>query len=299
MGVLLSDLPCAEAQTKALSDAIRSAGLGAHEQAASLDATLSALVAGAKEAETGAAGAANRLSAQVSQIASASEVAIADIDEAGRRMSSSVDSVLERAAEAVERTRQGVAAQGDAIEAMMERARVSADAAGAEAAHALEARIAGLGTEIGRVASQLSSQDGVGAALIERIQRGLATIEARFAELDETGRARTERLGEALGALGGHAERTMTALNHSGTAATTLINRAETLKAAVAACLQELGETLPDALSRLEEQAARSRAAIGEAGPEVERLHAVANEATEALDNARISLDERRIDIEA
>lgn len=280
MGVLLADLPRAEQQTRALSETIRSAGLSAHEQAAALDAALAMLSNRAREAEEGAAGAANRLSAQISQIGGASEIATRGIDEASARMSGSIDGVLERATATVERTHQSIIAQGEAINAMIDRAQASADEA---ATHVAEA---------------LAKQSGVGAAMVERIQRGLARVEARFAELDETGRARTERLGDALGQLGGHVERVMASLNDGGTAATTFINRAETLRSAISACIDDLGEALPMAFASLEAQAARSRELVAAAGPEAERLHVAAKEASDALEAARIALDERRTAID-
>ncbi|NIJ32039.1 hypothetical protein [Sphingomonas oligoaromativorans] len=280
MGVLLADLPRAEEQTRSLAERIRTAGVGAHEQAAALDATLANLTARAKDAEDGTSGAANRLSAQISQISGASEVAARGIEDASNRMTSSVDGVLERATAAVERTREGIIAQGEAINAMIDRAQTSAEAAAQQAADAL------------------ARQDGLGSSMIERIQRGLAHVEARFAELDETGRARTERLGDALGQLGGHIERVMASLNDGGTAATTFINRAETLRGAIAACVTELGETLPAALSELESQAARSRELVASAGPEAERLNEAARAASTALDAARTALDERRAAID-
>ena len=280
MGVVLADLPRAEQQTNALAEQIRSAGIGAHEQAAALDAALAGLVARARDAEDGASGAANRLSAQLSHITGASDIAARGIEDASARMTTSVDGVLERATVAVERTRQGIIAQGEAISAMIDRAQTAAEGAATQAADAL------------------AKQDGLGAAMIERIQRGLANVEARFAELDETGRARTERLGDALGHLGGHVERVMASLNDGGTAATTFINRAETLRNAIGACLIDLRQTLPAALSELESHAHRSRELIDATGPEAERLNVAARAASEALDAARVALAERRVAID-
>ncbi|MDB5738046.1 MAG: hypothetical protein JWO65_1714, partial [Sphingomonas bacterium] len=193
MGVLLADLPIAEGQIGILSETIRTAGLGAHEQAAALEASLAALAGRAREAEDGAAGAANRLSAQVSRIAGASEMAARDIDDAGQRMNGAIDGVLQRAADAVERTHSGITAQGEAIDAMIERGHAATDSMSAQATTALETRVAAIGAAFEAIAAHLAEQDGTGAALIERIQRGLAGVEARFAELDESGRTRTER----------------------------------------------------------------------------------------------------------
>jgi hypothetical protein len=299
MGVLLADLPIAEEKTRALAESIRTAGAGAHERAAALEAALEALSARARDAEDGTATAASRLSAQVSRIAGASEVATRGIDEAGQRMTGSIDTVLARAADAVERTRQSVAAQGEAIDAMIEHAQATAEAATAQAAQALEARVGAIGGGIEAIGHALKAHDNNGAVMVERIQRSLASIDARFAELDETGRARTERLAEALGALGTHTERTMAALNEGGTAATTLINRAETLKAAIRACLIELGEDLPAALAHLEKQATRSQEAATASAPDVAKLGVIASEAAENLDMARGALDLQRQSVEA
>ncbi len=267
MGVLLADLPIAEAQVRTLAEELRGAGLSAHEQGAALQALLATLTARAREAEDNAGGAANRLQAQVSRIAGASEIAARDIDATAVRMGEAVDAALVRAGEAVERTHHGIVAQGDAIAAMAERARAAADGASSDAAASIETRVAAIGGKVEALAGLLARQDDVGAALVERLQRGLGALEARFAELDESGRARTERLGEALGLLLAHAETTMAALNDSGTAATTLINRTETLHQAIGACLTELDQTLPGALSTLETAALRSRTAIAESAP--------------------------------
>jgi hypothetical protein len=299
MGVLLADLPLAEERTRALAESIRAAGADAHGQTAALGATLDALAARAQEAEDGTAAAASRLSTQVSQIAGASQTAARGIDAAGQQMAGSIDAMLNRAADAVERARHGIAAQGEAVDTMIERARATAEAAAAQAAQALEARVSAIGGEVAAISTSLAAQDSQGAAMIERIQRGLASLDARFAELDETGRARTERLAEALGALSSSTERTMASLNEGGTAATTLINRAETLKTAIRACLIELGEDLPIALGHLEKQAARSQEAATASAPEVARLGEIATNAAETLNMARGALDLQRQSIEA
>lgn len=299
MGVLLADLPLAETQVRALAETLRGAGLSAHEQAAGLHAALAALATRAREAEDNAAGAANRLSAQVSHIAGATEVATRDIDQAGGRMAAAIDAVMARTADAMERTREGVAAQGEALAGMIERTQADAEAAAERAATTLGERIARIGGEVRALADTLAGQDAVGAALIERIQRGLSAVEARFAELDETGGARTQRLGDALGQLWSHAERTMATLNDGGTAATTLINRTETLKSAIDACLADLGDAMPAALARLEAGAERGRATIAETRPEVDAMVAATGNAAAALDTVRGELAERAEAIDA
>jgi hypothetical protein len=276
MGVLLGDLPIAEAQVRALGAQLRDTGLAAHEQAAAFQAALSGLAARAKEAEEANAGAANRLAAQVSRVASASDAAARGIGEAEGRMGAGIDHLLTRAAQAVERTHAGIVAQGEAIDAMIARASAGADAAASRAVDVIGGRVAALAAEIDALGALLTQSDGAGIATVERIRHALAAVETRFAELDETGRARTERLGEALGQLWPHAEKTMTALNGGGTAATTLINRTETLHTGVRACLSDIGTALPHALDALDER-------IAATAPSIERLGGTVSQAADAI----------------
>ncbi|WP_419825492.1 hypothetical protein [Sphingomonas sp.] len=269
MGVLLADLPVAEAQVRALAEQVRDTGLAAHEQASGFQAALSGLAARAKEAEDANAGAANRLAAQVSRVASASDAAARGIGEAEGRMGAGIDGLLARAAQAVERTHAGIVAQGEAIDAMIARASAGADTAASRAADVIGGRVSALAAEIEALGALLTQSDGAGIATVERIRHALAAVETRFAALDETGRARTERLSEGLGQLWAHAEKTMAALNGGGTAATTLINRTETLHAGVRACLSDLDATLPQAFDMLDERIAATTPGVGRLGDTV------------------------------
>ncbi len=164
MGVLLADLPRAEAQARGLADMLKAAGLGAHEQAGSLEARIAALTQRARETEETAGGAAARLAAQLARIEGASDVGAARIEEAARRMDAAIDGTFGRAADGMERTREGITAQSEAILTMAEQAGAAMAPARAEAA-ALAAAIA----DADRAAAMLT--EGAAPRLVEALTR--------------------------------------------------------------------------------------------------------------------------------
>jgi hypothetical protein len=112
IGVLLHDLPRAEAQARAVADAMKEAGLNAHGQASALEAQLGALAARGRDADEVLGGAAQRMSAHVARIESGSAAAAASMDESSAKMTGAVDGAMSRAAEAVETARAALELQG-------------------------------------------------------------------------------------------------------------------------------------------------------------------------------------------
>ena len=132
VGVLMSDLPKAEAQARAAAEAMKQAGLAAHEQAGALESQLAALAAKGREADEVTGGAAQRLGAHVARIESGADAAAARMNEAAAQMEAAVDGSMARAAEAVDQARAGLEAQGQAMLAMVEQSKAAFEEAGAE-----------------------------------------------------------------------------------------------------------------------------------------------------------------------
>jgi hypothetical protein len=86
IGVLLADLPQAEQSARSFSEAMRDAGVTAHERARALEVQLSAIAARAHDADLATGGAAERLGAHISRIESSAGVAAEQLDEAAARM---------------------------------------------------------------------------------------------------------------------------------------------------------------------------------------------------------------------
>jgi hypothetical protein len=83
IGVLLEDLPRAEASSRAMGEELRQSGREASAQAASLEAQLAAISGRAREAEDQVGGASQRLVAHLTQIESAGAAAAMRVGEPG------------------------------------------------------------------------------------------------------------------------------------------------------------------------------------------------------------------------
>lgn len=272
MGALLTDLPRAENQMRELTALLRDAGLGAHERAGALEAQLASLAARGRDADEIAGGAAQRLAAHLARIEGTTDTASKRMESATALMSKAVESALGNAAEAVDETRRGIEAQSAAMLAMIEQAAAALHHAGADSSQSLTHRLDEISGRIDALSTRLKSQDAASQALLAGLDKGVADVEARFAELGESGAAETARLAESVGTLRALADGIDASLRSGDGAADALIARADLLKKALDASSAELDATLPAALARIEEQAGRSRATIAAITPEAVQL---------------------------
>ena len=176
IGVLMSDLPRAEEQARAAAEAMKQAGLAAHEQAGALESQLAALAAKGREADENVGGAAQRLGAHIARIESGAGAAAERMDEAAAQMNAAVDGSMERAAESVDQARAGLEAQGQAMLAMIEQSRAAFEQAGAETTRGLAERLDMAGQKIEMLAGRLASQDAASQTLLGNIARQLDEI---------------------------------------------------------------------------------------------------------------------------
>ena len=107
------------------------------------------------------------------------------------------------------------------------------------------------------------------------LQETIASTEGRFAALEDGALARGERLTAALMRLTEETQRIDDALAAGGMTAERLISSAETLLVALDSGVRELDETYPAALGRFDSRVEASRALLGSATPEMERLEAI------------------------
>jgi hypothetical protein len=298
LGVLLADLPRAEAQARAMSAALRDAGLGAHEQAGALDGLLATLTARGREADEVAGGAAQRLAAHLARIESVSEVAGARMEAAAEQMSGAVDGSLARAARAVDETRRALEDQSAAMLALVEQGEAAMGRVGMEAAIGMSKRISDVGRQIDALSARFAEQARVTDTMFAGITRALSDIETRSTVVSESGTARARTLHGAIETL---AERLATVLDHveRGDVATgALIDRAGSLVTILDACTAELDERLPATFDRIEQRSSQAREAATAAAPLVEALAAAAGSAAESLDDAETAIARQQASLE-
>lgn len=142
--------------------------------------------------------------------------------------------------------------------------------------------MAGLTDAIGDVEGRLhqindmvEGQRTLIASLHGGLQDSVSTTEARFEALEQAALARNQRLTQALEQLTAETRRIDEALSAGGATAEKLIGSAETLLVALDSSVRELDETYPAALTRFDARLEQSRALLGSAAPEMERLEAI------------------------
>ncbi|MGQ0659822.1 hypothetical protein [Sphingosinicella sp.] len=298
IGVLLSDLPQAEAQARAAAESIRASGLSAHEQSASLEGHLAALAARGREADEALGGAAQRLGAQVTRLETSAGAAVERIDQSAAAMNLAVDGAMGRAADAVEQARAGLDAQGQTVLAMVEQSRAAFEGATADAGQALIVRLGEASAAVEALAGHLARQDRAGARLAERLAAQLGEIEGQIAALGASGEAQSGRIGQALASLREVAQALRGELGEGEAAGATLIGRTQDLGSALSVVATQLRDELPAALATVEQQAERTSAAALGLVPAVEGAQASAALAAEALGESEASLNRQRAGLE-
>ena len=286
IGVLLADIPKAEAQTRAMSELLRATGIDAHSQAQALEAQIGALALRAREADEATGGAAGRLTAHIAQVESAAEGATRHMEEATAAMSAGVDNSLSKAAEAIDATRQGLDEQGRTMLAMVEQSRAAMERANEEARAGLADRLAEIGGRIEGLAAQIGDQDRAARNIADAIGATLTDLESRLAAVGSEGETRVAALGAAAEELRARIEALTGAAGAGDAQVAALAARGDALTAVLSGIGGDLLDRLPAGMADIEERAERSRAMTASLAPQVQALGEATVEAQARLETA-------------
>ena len=279
IGVLMADLPKAEAQARAAAEAMKRAGLGAHEQAAALEGQLAALSARAREADEGAGGSAQRLGAHIARIESGAEAAASRMKEASVQMEAAVDGAMARAAESVDQVRSGLEAQGQTMLAMIEQSRAAFEQAGADTTKGLAERLDLAGQKIEMLAGRLATQDQASRTLLANIARQIDEIGGQIAHIGASGDEQNARLTESMGALRNIAQALQREVAEGESQSEALTGRARALGAALTKVTAQLRDEMPPAMAGIEIQAERTAASAAAVTGQMEAMRQAADQA--------------------
>ncbi len=299
IGVLMGDLPKAEEQARGVAEAMRAAGLAAHEQAAALEGHLAALSARGREADEVVGGAAQRLGAHVARIESSAGAAAERMDEAASRMNAAVDGSMARAAESVDQARSGLETQGQALLALIDQSRAAFEHAGAEAGRSLAEKLDDAAVKIETLAARLAAQDSASDVLVTRLVGQLAELDAQLASLGQTGDAQHARLVQSLDGVRAAATSLRAEIAEGNNESDVMTSRAQGLSAALDAVTAQLRDQLPAALAGVEAQTERTAQAALAAVPSVEAIQAAAAMAAESLEFSEAAVTRQRGSLDA
>ncbi|MBC2777599.1 coiled-coil domain-containing protein [Parasphingopyxis marina] len=292
--ILMTDLPRAEEQARAVSGSLKEAGINAHEQAASLDTQLKSLKERGEEANDIASGAARALAANLTRIEGVAEIAANKLATKGEEINAAVEAALNRSSDAVEDTRKVVAEIGAALSAMIETARATFTAESEEAAAMLDGRLAATNDALTAFDAKLGEQRRATASVLSDLDKGLTGIEGRLAGLSENGAGHARKLGEELDGLRAGMSALGESIGGNDAATERLIARAAEVKAALDLSASSLSDTLPRAFADTESRTEQLKEAIRSVTPELETLQKLADDTRAYVVVSGESLDDQK-----
>jgi hypothetical protein len=198
LGVLLDDLPRAEATARAMAEQLRAAGGSAIDQAARFEAQVTSLTSAAGEADRAASEAAARLAQRLADLEGQSRTVTEQLGATSALAGESIDQLMQRTGEALDHTRAGIDAQAQAVVALVDHAKGGIDQAGAVAAERLRTTLAEASASLESIAQRVAAQDEAVRRLTESMNNELAAFETRFTTFADTGDQRSAALQGAL-----------------------------------------------------------------------------------------------------
>lgn len=272
LGVLLSDLPQAQAKAADLGTRLREAASDANANAEALSERLTAIEAQARGVDQGSVAATRRLSIELERLEGSAVAVDRRIAEATERLEASTASVLDQAAGSLDQVRRTVDEQGQAIAALLGHSDTSFRDIGDEATRALAGRLDSLATRFDAIGGRMRAHESSSRTWLGQLDLALTAIEGRFTALGDHGAEQTADLAEALAMLGDHSSEIGRALANGGQSAETLLARVETLRSTIEGGRVQLSDELPAALSRLRLHTEAGLEVIDRAVPQAEKL---------------------------
>jgi hypothetical protein len=276
IGILLEDLPRAEATARSMAEALRSSGSEAIDKAAQFEAQVNALTERARDADSVVSNAAQRLLTQVAEIEAAGASAGARLAETAGQSTSTIDALLQRAAEALEEIRSGIDIQASAVAALLEQATAGLGRTGIDAAQALGERLEVAGSSLDSLTARLAEQERASQRMIADIGMGVATLDERFAQLATDGDSRAITITNALNRMRAELDSLSQQSGASDGAIDGLAERTSALRHSVEQLAAEIGEA--------QAGAERMLSAAEAARPEIQWAHQASLEAGAKLE---------------
>ena len=294
LGVLLDDLPRAEAIARAFADRIRDSGAEADVRARVLAELLGELETRAARAVESTGGASTRLATQLDRIEASAAAADTRIGEAAGTMGRMLDAALEIAAEGVSDTRHVIESQSAALTTLVQQGRAMLDTAGDEALRALSGRLDELVARVDGIGTGLRGQELQARGLLTQLEQAIVAVEERFQALGDKGAEHTADLAESIVSLSAHADAIGRTLGQNSQSAETLAGRMVQVRDHAEASSNAITEVIPSALSRIRLHAEQSLQAIASAELRTNGLSGAASAIADRLAEADALLERQR-----
>lgn len=285
MGVLLDDLPRAEASARSMAEILRAAGGEAIGRAAEYEMQVGALSQRTREADTVIAEATQRLLTHLADVDARSEAALARVTEVTSGSTSTIDALLQRSAEALDEIRGGIDLQAQAVSALVDQASAGMGRTGIEAADAIGSRLSLAQGSLDGLAARVAEQDAASQRMIIGINGGLAALDERFAALALDGDNRAAAVSESLIRVRGELDAIAGQSGSHESAMETLAERMSGLRQSLDGLTADIQGVLSIALGDAQGSAQRLLDASEAARPHIESARDAAVEAGARLES--------------
>lgn len=294
IAVMLDDLPRAEEATRLLADQLRTVGSESAEKTAALGRHVNDLTERTREADQLIAEASDRLAARLAEIEVAGTTAAARAGEAQSSFSGVLDDLLERTSTTLDEIRAGINVQSAAVAALVEQASAGIGKAGAEAAESLAANVDHANASLEGLSQRVAEQDRSSQRMIAEIDRGLALIDERFAELAAHGDERANRFLESLTRARSELDTLAAQASSQDMAIGSIAERTASLHEAIDRLTDEIRDSLGTAIGEAHGETERLVEAAALARPEINWIRDAAVEAGERLSVTGASIAEHQ-----
>jgi hypothetical protein len=285
MGVLLEDLPRAEASARSMAEILRTAGAEAIGRSAEFETQVGALSERTREADAVIADVNRRLLAQLAEIDERSIATLARVEQATGGSTATIDALLQRSAEALDEIRGGIDLQAQAVSALVDQASAGIGRTGIEAADAIGSSLSSAQGSLEGLASQIAEQDAAATRLISGISGGLSTLDERFAALALDGDQRAAAVSASLTQVRGELDAIAAQSGSHEGAMVTLAGRMSGLRQSLDGLTADIEGALSTALGDAEGGARRLLDASEAARPHIESARDAAVEAGSRLES--------------
>ena len=279
IGVLLEDLPRAEASARTVGEQLRDVGAQSLQQAADFERQVGALTDRTRQADEMVAEAAQRLVTHLTHIESASTAAVAQVGDAESAVTGATDALLNRTVAALDEIRAGIDVQASAVSALVEHASAGFNRTGVEASEAIESHVTSASDAMDSLAAKVAEQERASQRMLANVDMALSGLTERFGELATHGDDRATAILGAIGRARGELENLGSDATANEGAVSALVERTTALREEVAVLSHEVRERLMAGFTEAENDAERLLNAARSARPEIEWMRDAAAEA--------------------
>ena len=291
MGVLLDDLPRAEASARSMAQLLQAAGTTALGQAAQFETQVGALAERTRDADTVIADATARLLAALTDIDARSSAALSRVEEVSGGSTATIDALLQRSAEALEEIRGGIDLQSQAVTALVDQANMGMSRTGIEAADAIGTRLASAHGSLDGLAARVVEQDEASQRMIAGIGGGLSALDERFALLAADGDHRAAAISASLVRVQSELDAISGQSGHHEGAMAGLADRMTGLRASLDGLTADIEGQLATAIGEAEGGAQRLLETSAAARPYIESTRDAAVEAGARLERGAVAIE--------